>query len=85
MVDCVAISNVCTSRSVNTSPLKHERVAGKIESRDASTSTFRDEHVVSTSSIAIGSLRDDPEPVASTSSLAPGLLPDNPEPVASTS
>ena len=85
VADRVAISNDCTSRGVNTSPLRNERIAGKNESRDASTSPVRDGPVVSTSSIAPGSLPDDPEPVASTSSLAPGSLPDDPEPVASTS
>ena len=85
VADRVAISNDCTSRGVNTSPLRNERIAGENESRDASTSPLRDGPVVSTSSIAAGSLSVDPEPVASTSSLAPGSLPDDPEPVASTS
>ena len=71
-----AISSTCTytSRDVNTSPVKNERVAGKNLKRGASTPSLRDGPVVSTSSIALGSLPVSTS-VASTSSYAPGSQP----------
>ena len=71
-----AISSTCTytSRGVNTSPVRNERVAGKSLKRGASTPSLRDGPVVSTSSIALGSLPVSTS-VASTSSFAPGSPP----------
>ena len=71
-----AISSTCTytSRDVNTSPVKNEHVAGKNLKRGASTPSLRDGPVVSTSSIALGSLPVS-KSVASTSSYAPGSQP----------
>ena len=66
-----------TSRGVNTSPVRNERVAGKNLKRGASTPSLRDGPVVSTASTS--SFAPGPQPVstsvASTSSNAPGLPP----------